>query len=579
MITPLRLVMALVLVGNAHPSSCATALDLRLRFYECVAPSDIARERTGTALRDGSVFGADSRVRAPWIANAPIQRTASCRSIIEIDEPRLLKGHKALVTKLAFSLDKTVLATASEDCDVYLWDVQTSRHICELKGLGCRTNALVFSPDGHQLAVGCNDGTIHVFGLAANKKSHQFQKDGSEVTCLAFSPDGRTLASGNVGGIICIWDVAREKLLRNLKGHDKGIGFLRFCSDQKLLSGGDRSVSDGSTTLQISDNLRIWDLATEKQYQTLAGQSGAGVVSPNGKIVISSGVSQRAVEQDAKTLTVAVDRELVFASTTTGREVYKVSKVSGDLALSADARLLTVSASDATVRLFEVATGREVLAIPIRQGWSPTNSLSADGQMLAAAHTDGSLRIWDLRLSRVLNLTAPKNVTSKVLRKCWNDLAAEEAGPAYGAIWVLCAVPQESVPFLNRLLQPAEDKGLLVEHLVANLNSENYRLREKSMYDLQELAATAEMSVRPLLKESSLSLEVRKRIESVLLVIERLQKQPEQLRRLRGIAALEQIGTKEARRVLQRLADGWSAADQTQEARESLRRLQKGGKT
>lgn len=68
------------------------------------------------------------------------------------------------------------------------------------------------------------------------------------------------------------------------------------------------------------------------------------------------------------------------------------------------------------------------------------------------------------------------------------------------------------------------------------------------------------------------SLEAGKRIEFLLEKLDLL-KDPERLRALRAIEVLENIGTAEAQRTLQRLAGGAAEAQQTREAKASLERL------
>ncbi len=65
-------------------------------------------------------------------------------------------------------------------------------------------------------------------------------------------------------------------------------------------------------------------------------------------------------------------------------------------------------------------------------------------------------------------------------------------------------------------------------------------------------------------------LEVRRRLEQLL---QRLPTGPKQLQMLRAAEALEQIGTPEARKVLERLADGMPDTRLTLEAMASVARL------
>jgi hypothetical protein len=68
-------------------------------------------------------------------------------------------------------------------------------------------------------------------------------------------------------------------------------------------------------------------------------------------------------------------------------------------------------------------------------------------------------------------------------------------------------------------------------------------------------------------------LEVRRRVEAILAGHSAVIRSPERLRRVRAIQVLEQIGSPQARSVLETLATGAAAARDTQEAQASLKRL------
>jgi hypothetical protein len=80
----------------------------------------------------------------------------------------------------------------------------------------------------------------------------------------------------------------------------------------------------------------------------------------------------------------------------------------------------------------------------------------------------------------------------------------------------------------------------------------------------------------PLLREAMggrPALEVRRRLEPLLDSASLRHWSPETVRGLRALQVLEQIGDAEARRLLQRIADGLPEARLTQEAEAALGRL------
>src|SRR5262249_51499399 len=76
------------------------------------------------------------------------------------DEKAPLKGHTGYVYSVAFSPKGNMLASASADRTVRLWDIQTKREIATLKGHLNLVNSVAFSPDGRTLASASQDKTI-----------------------------------------------------------------------------------------------------------------------------------------------------------------------------------------------------------------------------------------------------------------------------------------------------------------------------------------------------------------------------------------------------------------------------------
>jgi predicted NACHT family NTPase len=66
---------------------------------------------------------------------------------------------------VAFSPDGALLATASDDGTVGMWDLATDTMLTSLRGHTDWIFDLAFSPDGALLATASNDGAIRVWGV------------------------------------------------------------------------------------------------------------------------------------------------------------------------------------------------------------------------------------------------------------------------------------------------------------------------------------------------------------------------------------------------------------------------------
>jgi HEAT repeat protein len=96
-------------------------------------------------------------------------------------------------------------------------------------------------------------------------------------------------------------------------------------------------------------------------------------------------------------------------------------------------------------------------------------------------------------------------------------------------------------------------------------------VRDAAAKSLAKLGEQVEQALQRVLEKEAPP-EVRRRIDAIL-AAPRAMPSGQRLRTLRAIAALERIGTLEAREVLRKLASGDAPARETREAKESLERL------
>jgi hypothetical protein len=110
-----------------------------------------------------------------------------------------------------------------------------------------------------------------------------------------------------------------------------------------------------------------------------------------------------------------------------------------------------------------------------------------------------------------------------------------------------------------------------LQQLIADLNNEQFDVREAASKELERLGDLAAETLRKAQADNP-SAEVKRRTEAILNTRHSIPA-GELLRRLRAIHMLEQVGSKEAQQVLRVLGSGAAEARDTREARESLKRL------
>ncbi|MCZ1017128.1 hypothetical protein [Streptomyces noursei] len=273
-------------------------------------------------------------------------------SIVNAPLATPLLGHTGAVYLTSFSPNGRILATASYDRTVRLWDVSDRtrpRPLGEpLTGHTSWVSTAVFSPDGHTLASASDDGTFRLWDVRdpAHPRALGTPSTGHDGTIylLAFSPDGKTLASATEDHIVRLWDVAdpgRPRPLGALTGHSAAVRSVAFSPDGRTLAAG----GDDAT-------IRLWDMADRQHPEP-------------------------------------IDTVLTGHSAT----VHSV-------AFSPDGHTLASGSADNTIRLWDVADPRRAKPIgePLTGHTGPLWSVafSPDGNMLAAGSADSTATLWNV---------------------------------------------------------------------------------------------------------------------------------------------------------------------------------------
>src|SRR5207248_2379274 len=113
------------------------------------------------------------------------------------------------------------------------------------------------------------------------------------------------------------------------------------------------------------------------------------------------------------------------------------------------------------------------------------------------------------------------------LEKLWADLAEDATGPAYLALWTLCAAGEPAVALLKERLQPDKTAGEQVGELLKKLDSDKYAVREAAFGQLKKLGPVAEAELRKAL-HGKVSPEVQKRLQKLLDSYEKRPATPEE---------------------------------------------------
>ncbi|MCK4625493.1 MAG: WD40 repeat domain-containing protein, partial [Phycisphaerae bacterium] len=259
-------------------------------------------------------------------------------------------GHTDQIYTLAFSPDGKRLASGAVssalgaksgiDSNIRIWDVPRRREIVNWPAHGTRgPNALAWMPDGKAIVSCGAEQFAGMWDTQTGKPIRAFGPHGRFVTSVAVSPDGKIVATGGDNdGKVYLWNAVTGERFDKWEGKIGRNVKLAFSGDGKALAGTD------------SRSIYIWTIPPDKSVTRCSGPGGFVPridFSPNGRLVLSAGHSGRIALSDAMN----------------GNRISTISHGSGvnGVAFSPDGKLIASAGRDKTVRVWETATGKQVL--------------------------------------------------------------------------------------------------------------------------------------------------------------------------------------------------------------------------
>jgi len=363
---------------------------------------------------------------------------------------------------VAFSPDGRLLAAASGDADIRIWQIGTDQPAESIKSAHVNgTRALVFTPDSKTLISGgdgeyrmvridrragassaeikfwdvatreqvaelktesfdsglyslslSRDGTLLISGHHSEARVWDVKtrtlRDiiaesysiGGGYPCIAdISPDGKTLASRTSGCTIGLWDVGAGRLTNETSlSHHRSVRSVVATSSGELLATGG---TDGF--------VYVWQTATGKHIDQIPFDSLSSIAaSPTGNTIVAGGgyrLSRENIEFRGSLQIRSLDPQSVAEDT-------GFSDVIGVLTYSRDGRKIAAAtnntpfgqpdAADEAVLVIDAKNGKMLKRLGGQKGNIASVAFAADGKTLFAVHTDTTLRHWDIESGKVV---------------------------------------------------------------------------------------------------------------------------------------------------------------------------------
>lgn len=333
------------------------------------------------------------------------------------DDPAHIE-HTSAISALAFSPDGALLATASLDYSVRLWDFNRRERMATLQGHLSEVWSLAFTADGHGVVSGDRGGSVKVWPVRRQQKDDVLA---GVAWPLGISPDGRVVAAMERSQAVVYYNLATgEPDLRiELEPVRFRIPAVAVSADLRVLVQGlgngtaklwdteqheSRTISMGDRPLDLvalsPDGILLVAAGREEgmRWRNLkSGNSGTwqiearkAVFSPDGKRLAVQGrtnvVQVVAPDTGALQTTIALDS----------------AQPGFTMCFSPDGTLLALACMDDTLRLFDTTTGRLVVTCAGHKQPVFSTVFSPDGRTLASASDDSTLKLWNVTTGQEL---------------------------------------------------------------------------------------------------------------------------------------------------------------------------------
>jgi WD40 repeat protein len=345
---------------------------------------DQVKQIRETWFKDTPIIGIDSDIK--------VRLSLSLQQLLlNIEEKNRLEGHTGTINGISFSGDGKVIATASSDRTVIIWDASTGERKRELK-YEDQVSDVSLNKDGKKVAA-VVDGQIII-------KDNQGKKiilpptleNGFEYNSVAFSSNDEKIVTVNYQEGVKLWTLSNGKSEQLIKKDDYLITVFSLRADGNLAA----FAGDDQTSI------KIWHKDTNKKINTIS-------IPERGTATIRS----ISFTHDGDIAVGLDDKKIkILKPDGTEQKTIQLSFIPNFISFSPDpSQIIAIASADPFVRLWKPDDPKDIYTKCKTQEQIQSDSLSSspDGRLIAYASNDGKINL--------LNFSSPSlkgNNCSKV---------------------------------------------------------------------------------------------------------------------------------------------------------------------